>query len=524
MAQTNRRQKKTESPRPPAAAPLTAEPVIPIEPVEEDHGQAGAEDTVITEVEPAPGPGTGGRGRPPKRPPGAPSFFERLKDYPTQEWDGGQVVLTLYRLEPFTDRTTGGPKPVWVMKYGNPIDEERILLDHGSGRYRVYLNEAEPGSRKTRMVETHEFEIYNPKHPPKIPAGEWVEDPRNKKWAWAHPNRQRPDSPLGVADIIELVREAIRSQRSEPPRAETNDAVIKLALEQSQGRDTLARELASRPATPATVANPLADLKMLADVVMTLQPEKPAAIDPVSALNRAVELVKQLQPAAPTQPQKSPIEQVTEMLDFYEKLKGNFAPGVAPDGSGNLGAVAAIIHEVSEVLKNPLTILAQVWAASKARTAPGVQPAAPEPVGQPGAPAQQPPRPANGQPQRQQPQADTQGFLQFVETITPTMIAKLESGEDGGDFAAWIYEGWPDVLARLQTLATPAMPGVTGAPVIIGFYRTTPHWPRLALHEKEFGQFIDEFCKWKPQDLKAEDEIKEGDPGPDDDKPERMEV
>src|SRR5262249_12840599 len=151
--------------------------------------------------------GTGGRGRPPKRARGAPNFFERLKDYPSQEWDGGQVVLTLYRLEPITDRTTGGPKPVWVIKYGNPIDEERILLDHGSGRYRLYLNRAEPGRRKTVLIETHEFEIYNPKHAPKIPAGEWVEDPRNKKWAWAHPSRQRSDGSLGVGDILELVRE-----------------------------------------------------------------------------------------------------------------------------------------------------------------------------------------------------------------------------------------------------------------------------------------------------------------------------
>jgi len=155
--------------------------------------------TILTEVAPAPGPGTGGRGRPPKEQ--RASFFDGLFDYPKQEWDDGRMVLSLYRLEPYTDRTAGGPKPVWVMKYAGPVDQERICWIMASGRYSLVSESS--GSRAPpkpfwSRPTSLKFSIRSFLQKSRPASGL---RPANKKWAWAHPSRQRQDGPLGVSDV-----------------------------------------------------------------------------------------------------------------------------------------------------------------------------------------------------------------------------------------------------------------------------------------------------------------------------------
>lgn len=93
-------------------------------------------------------------------------------------------VIYLYRMGPVTDRTgAGGPK--YVCKYVSPIDEERIMREHGSGKYNVQLVESTgTGRNSSRYVFKYVCEIMNPEYPPKIPAGQWVDDPRNEEWKW----------------------------------------------------------------------------------------------------------------------------------------------------------------------------------------------------------------------------------------------------------------------------------------------------------------------------------------------------
>src|SRR5262245_36224431 len=99
--------------------------------------------------------------------PRARSFFERLNAIHKDDW-GTRAYIHLYRLEPFTDRLRSGTV-VFIMKYLEPIDETKILMDHGSGRYRALLNFRKPSEDKDGELDRAEFDLLNLKFPPKIP-------------------------------------------------------------------------------------------------------------------------------------------------------------------------------------------------------------------------------------------------------------------------------------------------------------------------------------------------------------------
>lgn len=97
-------------------------------------------------------------------------FFQTVSN-----WQAG-FKLYVYRLEPIIDRLSTEHK--YAECYEEPVDEERILTDHGSGRYKMIL-------RRNREDDyTGYLNILNRRHPPKIPAGDWIKDPRNERWDW----------------------------------------------------------------------------------------------------------------------------------------------------------------------------------------------------------------------------------------------------------------------------------------------------------------------------------------------------
>jgi hypothetical protein len=426
-------------------------------------------------------------------------FFRQLQQIPPEAWQSGYKVY-VYRTLPVIDRRD---TEHFLCKVNEAFDEDYLMRNFGSGKYYMRLNN---GSGETIASKT--VALHNPAFPPKVSPDEVVQtDPRNetyfKVWGPKGPTAATAEPVATTTAVQELSKLAskVLDQRADAPPQQgdaISDATTALLLGMSKGRDELAEKLATLAS--GSGADPITALDRAVELIKKLQPEngRTAAPDPLAALDRAVDLVKKLQPAALAQPQKNPAEQVTEMVDLYSKLKDNFGSGGAADGAGNLASVAAIVHEVSELLKTPVAIAMQMWAASRARTAPGGQPGFPQQQQPPAGPQVHPE--ANGNPPTAMPQGDGQTFLQFVEQITPTMIAKLEAGAPGSDFAGWIYEGWPDVLVRLQTLSHPSLPGLSGAPVIIQFYRSSAHWPRIALHEARFAEFIAEFCKWKPED------------------------
>jgi hypothetical protein len=101
------------------------------------------------------------------------TLFQRMEEIPADDW-GSRATVHLYRLEPFTDRLRSG-NVIHIMRYSEPIDEARVMADHGSGKYRAILNFRKQSGPKSDEVGRFEFEILNTMFPPNVPLGEWVD-------------------------------------------------------------------------------------------------------------------------------------------------------------------------------------------------------------------------------------------------------------------------------------------------------------------------------------------------------------
>ena len=155
-------------------------------------------------------PPPSGRGRPPGRKDPVPkqmSFFDRLAKIDKQDW-GTRAQVRVYRLEPIIDRLRGSERK-YIRVYQEPLTEEQLKVDNGSGRYRLYLN-YKAAAGPEQEIDSVEIDILDMKFPPQIPLGEWVDDPRNKRWGWAKAiiQQQAPQPPQPAA-VLENAYETV---------------------------------------------------------------------------------------------------------------------------------------------------------------------------------------------------------------------------------------------------------------------------------------------------------------------------
>lgn len=142
-------------------------------------------------------------------------FFEQISRFSNVEWE--QHIIYVYRLAPITDRTAGGTTK-YVQKYASRFDQETLKADLGSGRYRLQLNRyGDKGQSKT--VRTFEIDIEDMNFPPKVPPGEWLDDPRNKRWAWARKKEEQNGAAAGADSWTpERVMKFVKELRPDVPQ------------------------------------------------------------------------------------------------------------------------------------------------------------------------------------------------------------------------------------------------------------------------------------------------------------------
>lgn len=118
-------------------------------------------------------------------------IFEMMARYPAEEWDK-KLNAYLYRLAPVIDRGKTGNYHN-VQMYSKPVTQDEIMRATygGSGKYRLMLKRYDPGTRVTGLIREEDFSILNQDFPPCIPMGEWIDDDKNREWAWAKPQLQR---------------------------------------------------------------------------------------------------------------------------------------------------------------------------------------------------------------------------------------------------------------------------------------------------------------------------------------------
>ena len=184
----------------------------------------------------------------------SPSFYDNVRSIPELDW-GKRAWIYVYCVEPVCNPKAFGENK-YLFKSGVAIlDEDEIMKDYGSGKYRLNLVYRKPAGDKSDEIDNYEFEIYNPKFPPKIPRTAWMNDPRNERWAALLPKEEpKPDPNAAVApanlflESMKLGNEMRRSIKEEmapppaPPAADPLDQAAKLA--------SLVKSLSPPPAPP----------------------------------------------------------------------------------------------------------------------------------------------------------------------------------------------------------------------------------------------------------------------------------
>jgi hypothetical protein len=480
--------------------------------VEEAPPETDIAPEAAPEVEKPADPPKRGRGAPKKTdPPFETNFFQRVAAVPLAEW-GTRVYLYLYQIEPVCDLKQSGGK-AYLMRYQEPVrDEHQIMLEQGSGKYRLVLALNKISPANSNELARYEFEIYNPKYPPRIPKAVWVNDPRNRRWEALLPKEEPPVPVTAASTIVDAmkmvsdIRRDVRDEMApEPADAQSPSEMVQTFKAM---KDILA------PATATTAAkDPIELATALAQTMMQMKADNPVIDlyrDELKALREEMKeerAARATDSAAPAEKPKTLMEQLTDfkaLKDLFTNNNGSEAVRV-----GRTTALDVTRDIATKFFESDLASGVGQWLGSLAQR--NVSNPAPNNM--------------NGTPPVQVQQAAPDQFQAFIrDVLNPSLLRHYLQEFSGADFAGWLYDGYPDRLIQLQSFTHPMMPGLKGAPAIIQAYkRTDSMWPALSSRgEQAFADFVHQFCEWKPEaavdaeviEAQPEDESKE--------KPERI--
>jgi len=444
----------------------------------------------------------------PKKTPKNLTFFERLATITPKEWEGDRAKVKVYRLAPLINRLVSSDHK-YITQYDTPITEDILKRDHGSGRYRLYLNYKKPGQNEVE-IDRVELDILDPKFPPNIPGNEWLDDPRNKSWAWARP----ANAPGGPA------YQQNGQQQQPAPAADPLAALETLMTIQDRMEDRLrpaeqipAAQAAAAPVDPWAAAEKILNMRADNPMMAILQEQmklNAAAAEAErqrnwqaqeAAREREHKLQLQLLEAKHHGNGKSFMDQLLEMAanDKLEPIKKVF--GIFNGNGGGEVAGRAARTTMLDVFRDLATgpagaTLAQGVASmisnlAAPRPAPGQQPQYPTVLN---------PQQANGTiPPVEGPE---QRIQRIGATITRPLISHFLRGGEGQDFAQSMFDMNGDDYVFMRQL---------GAENILQRYRQFPEaWNYVQGEAPRFEEYIRAFCAWDPN----EDEGPA--PGPDD--------
>lgn len=198
---------------------------------------------------------------------GVTDYFIWTQGLTEEDWRD-RYFQYLYRCAPITDKTATG-QAKHIEKLLKHIDAEDVKKQHGSGGYKLMMTEYDPmkpAGKQYNLVRSHFFHILDPAFPPKVPYGEWLDDPRNTEWLWAKPALLSQSQPNGVAgagltgdNAVKMFEAAVQAVKTISPGTAQNETVsiAKFAMDAMQqagkGNDqtalfTLIKELLTKPA------------------------------------------------------------------------------------------------------------------------------------------------------------------------------------------------------------------------------------------------------------------------------------
>lgn len=472
----------------------------------EDSGTDGAP-PVSDPPETAPAAEKPKRGRPKAEvPPKSISFWDRIAKIDKDDW-GTRAKIKVYRLYPIINRLAT-QELKFVAIYGTPgepaLTEDQLKVDHGSGKYRLYFNYKAAGEHDDKEMDRVEVSILDQNYPPKIPPGEWMDDPRNKNWSWAKPKDPNQQMAAGqppleqVTDLLRLGSELRKEAREEireampPPAPPAQTPVTNGIHEVFAAAAEVLRMRSDNPmveglqkqieAMRTEIATERAESRKL---------ERELAEQRLKALEDKLTAALNGNPKPATEEKSwiDKLEEAAEQKDRLAKLLGQDKE----TGSRRVTWTDRLFDFGSKIIESPAASALGTAIANRMMQGP---PPAAGLAGQP--------RPVAVQPVNGNPATD---FQAFIQTVTPPMVGYLKTESTGDMFASWVYAGWPGRFKEMQVAKHPAMPGQEGTPVIVAFYKNSQYWAEIiaaAETEQRFQTFIGEFCKWNPEDEQKE--------------------
>lgn len=457
-------------------------------------------------------------------PEGGPTFWQKIAAVEKADW-GPRANIYLYRLEPVIDRRRSGTL-LYITKYQEPVSEDRILADHGSGRYKAVLNFRKPGAEQGDEIDSIYLDLLNLQFPPKIAPGDWVDDPNNKKWAWARqhfqpePGPQTGVDPMKMLETYDKIRTNVAKDQPDPDARMLTIATIFEKLQPKQSA-------------------PDEQFKNFAAAFQLLQPKDSGSqweSRLEAAEKRADENMKMVLELLKGDKKSDGIKGVVDAVKELEPLIDKFLPGLANKATEALSGrsrmsgiqefIVSLAPSIQETLK-PFSMLFAELIASRAMQS--SQNAAARNGGS--IPAALPP----GQPAPSAGAPDPTGsMIGFLGMLTTPLLAKIrlaapsDDGEPvdpailGDEFGSWVLEGYgvdPQYPGALQMAKT------IGPAGIIAQFRSVPKiWndkgqngkqPSLAELEPKLTAFFTAFLNYKPEETdepESEDEPEQTDP------------
>ena len=215
-------------------------------------------------------------------------------------WTVGRVYGFTFTHPTVHNRLMGGNRKIHVKRYDTPFDVQDLMLEAGSGVYQFQATKQDPKTGKRPMFATGEVKILNVNHPPKIPVGEWVDDPRNKEWQWAKEAIMKqaivaaPVAPPPPDPLIGILEKTIDRQ----------EAAMQALRAEMTANAKAAADAAAAP-KPDPAAGVMAILApFLPAIIGKLTAPPPPPPDPMASLTAAITLLKSVTPPPARRPYK----------------------------------------------------------------------------------------------------------------------------------------------------------------------------------------------------------------------------
>jgi len=437
------------------------------------------------------------RGRPPGRPDPLPkirTFFQTLAAIPTADW-GTRAKVRVYRLKPVYDMLTGSTRKYITIYEEPPVNEEVIKRDCGSGRYRLYLNFKSAGERKDKEIDSVEIDILDPRFPPNLPVGPWLDESVNREWRWAKPMLEARDAKakametptpqaanaslveaMEVIDQIQDKAAARERERTPPPDVRTQwDPAAQL-----QTIAGVAQQMAA--ALKSTPENPMSGF--LQDQMTAMRAEIAAARARSDAL-----MDKLLERASAPPPQqnsgmsaiKELVAGVKDLLPSLKDLWPNADEAIAERVTrSKMGPWQEFFQPV---LPGIVNAIAPILPGIVAGLAGNGRAAGPPAQFTPGLPAPARLNPAMAPPA--QPQA------QHVPDLDAMLLNALTNDRDGGEFADSLI-----MLFGQQGQLMYSQACSLGEQGLLTLIQGRPIWQQLGPLQAKVPQFVHEFIEY----------------------------